>query len=1096
LEVDILQRTIAIIPLFLFFIILLIGPNPFPASGSDYEFEEVNLFEGGYDPPEESNRVYETNFPKSSTRYIWCEVVLKNLLYSKRVHEHEIVCRFYDSDGNKLGDVAANVMIEPGWENVWVPQGLGWSEPGFWPGGTYEVQVIVDGKVEGGKEFAVFNDVPELEFEFLKFFESGEIIPEDAEFKYATRFPKSKTRYVNFLVGVKNLLWKTEDQRPLIFGRYFDSHDNLLAEVQASVNIPSSWENADIFNGWGWDEPGNWEEGTYRLEIVFGNKKISEETFTIYNDRNMEGSGKSQGEDSASLLIDIITEGVAYLEKGQYDRAVSQFSKAVKVDPGYVDAYYNRGLAYYSKGEYDRAISDYTRAIELFPQDFDAYFNRGLAHYGKGEYDRAISDYTQVIAINPADTQAYNNRGFLYYYKGEYDIAISDYTKAVDIDPGYTDAYYNRGLALYEKGDYDRASSDYSKVIELNPMDTDAYNNRGLIYYNRGQYDSALYDYSRIIEIDPGYIDAYFNRGLIYYNLKDYRKAAQDFKSVTELDPNDKEAADYLELSVGKNEIEKGTSRDKTIETDKPVPEMTGPKQKLSPESDKKEAERRVEIADVELYNIFPVLFKFYDENPVGRAVVKNSDSVTVTDVKLSFFVKRYMDLPKKIEAAKELRSGEEKTVDIYALFSDGVLEITEGTKVAGELILEYNYNGKVYERRRVETVRIYDRNATRWDDDRKAAAFVTAKDPVVLRFAKNSAGMISDRGSAAINKNLRTAIAFHSAMSLYEIGYVVDPLTPYKELSKNKAAVDFLQFPKQTLDYRAGDCDDLSILYSAMLESVGIETAFITIPGHIFVAFSVDMRPDEARMNFLRPDDLIFRDNKTWIPVEVTALNDGFLYAWQAGAKQWREAVARNNEGFYPVHDSWKMYEPVGLPGGTERIDFSARDELVSLYQKEVTKFIEREIYPKVIKLQTEIKNSDEDPDYINRLGVLYARYGLIERAEREFGKILDKDEGHIPALVNMGNVYFYEKDMDRALVYYEKAYENAPQNPTVMLGYARVNHELENYGIVRRVYDKLKKADPEMAMRFAYLELKGEEAKRAAGVAASTETLIWEED
>jgi tetratricopeptide (TPR) repeat protein len=564
---------------------------------------------------------------------------------------------------------------------------------------------------------------------------------------------------------------------------------------------------------------------------------------------------------------------------------------------------------------------------------------------------------------------------------------------------------------------------------------------------------------------------------------------------VTELDPKDTEASSYLELALSKKQINGAVKRDNGV-TLKPELEKPGPKSKPLEEGGKKEKGRRISIVDIEFDNIFPVLFKYYDENPIGRAVVRNSDDVPVTDVKLSFFVKRYMDLPKETVALDKLKSGEEKTIDIYALFSDGVLDITEGTKVACEVILEYTYEGKVYEKRRVETVRIYDRNATRWDDNRKAAAFVTAKDPAVLKFAKNIAGIISGKGSNAINKNLRMAMALHNAMYLYEIGYVVDPLTPYKELSKTKSAVDFLQFPKQTLDYRAGDCDDLSILYSAMLESVGIETAFITIPGHIFVAFSIDMRPETARAHFLRADELIFRDEKTWIPVEVTLLNDGFLYAWQTGAKQWREAVARENEGFYPIRDSWKMYEPVGLPVGGERIDFNARDKLLSAYLDEVIKFIEREIYPRVIKLQSEIKKSGGDSHQINRLGILYARYGLMDRAEREFNKILDKENDYVPALANMGNIYFFKKDMDKALEYYEKAYKNDPRKPTVMLGYARINHELENYGTVKRVYNKLKKADPDLALQFIYLELKGEDAVRAAGIGELTETLIWEED
>ncbi|HEB10626.1 MAG TPA: hypothetical protein ENI06_05370 [Spirochaetales bacterium] len=91
-------------------------------------------------------------------------------------------------------------------------------------------------------------------------------------------------------------------------------------------------------------------------------------------------------------------------------------------------------------------------------------------------------------------------------------------------------------------------------------------------------------------------------------------------------------------------------------------------------------------------------------------------------------------------------------------------------------------------------------------------------------------------------------------------MSYVIDPTTPYGEFSKDKLAIDFLQFPTQTLEYMAGDCYDLLILYSALLESVGVETAFITIPGHIFMAFSLNIQPADDRKRFLRPDELIFK--------------------------------------------------------------------------------------------------------------------------------------------------------------------------------------------------------------------------------------------
>ena len=180
-------------------------------------------------------------------------------------------------------------------------------------------------------------------------------------------------------------------------------------------------------------------------------------------------------------------------------------------------------------------------------------------------------------------------------------------------------------------------------------------------------------------------------------------------------------------------------------------------------------------------------------------------------------------------------------------------------------------------------TIQMYDRNAMTWDDNRKVASFVTAKDPVVLRFAKNIAGETRNSGSNAINTNFRIGMGLFQALDLYGINYVVDPKTPYEDFSKNKYSLDYLQFPSQTLTYKAGDCDDLSILYTALLKSVGIEAAFITIPGHIYAAVSLNMDPEEAKHTFNSSNDLIFRNENTWLPVEITMIHEGFLKSEKA---------------------------------------------------------------------------------------------------------------------------------------------------------------------------------------------------------------------
>ncbi len=87
--------------------------------------------------------------------------------------------------------------------------------------------------------------------------------------------------------------------------------------------------------------------------------------------------------------------GVVYFEKGQYDDAISDYTKALEINPRYAVAFNNRGNAYQGKGQYDQAISDYNKALEINPRFALAYYNRGLAYARKGQHDQAISDYNK-----------------------------------------------------------------------------------------------------------------------------------------------------------------------------------------------------------------------------------------------------------------------------------------------------------------------------------------------------------------------------------------------------------------------------------------------------------------------------------------------------------------------------------------------------------------------------------------------------------------------------------------------------------------------------------------------------------------------------
>ena len=211
-----------------------------------------------------------------------------------------------------------------------------------------------------------------------------------------------------------------------------------------------------------------------------------------------------------------------------------------------------------------------------------------------------------------------------------------------------------------------------------------------------------------------------------------------------------------------------------------------------------------IKISSSELKPVFPIFYKFYDTNPVGTVTISNPAKDLAKNVTVEFFVKQFMDNPKTCTEAFDLEAGAQKTVDLKALFTDSILTVSEGTKVSANVTVKWDTaDGRQESQQSVQTLTIYNRNALTWDDDRRAAAFVTSKDPEILRFARNIMNVLTDTKRFNLPQGFLAGMVMHEALADYRIQYIKDPSTAYEIKSKDAAAVDFLQFPRQTLDYR-----------------------------------------------------------------------------------------------------------------------------------------------------------------------------------------------------------------------------------------------------------------------------------------------------
>jgi WD40 repeat protein/tetratricopeptide (TPR) repeat protein len=470
-------------------------------------------------------------------------------------------------------------------------------------------------------------------------------------------------------------------------------------------------------------------------------------------------------------------------------------------------------------------------------------------------------------------------------------------------------------------------------------------------------------------------------------------------------------------------------------------------------------------LRNVSIQGVFPALYRSYAEHSIGQVTLQNTGSNTITGLSISFFVPGLMKAPTDALAPPALGVGQSLDVGVRAIFDSTVLDRSEGISVPAELAVSYSSGGKTWKEVVSRPIGILNRNALRWTDDRKVGAFMVINDPAFLRFSGQVMGMVDDATTAVLTRSFLSAVRLFAALRAADLRYVVNPSSPYESLSRDSTAIDFVRFPVETLDAKSGDCSDLSVLYDSLLESVGVETAYITTPGHIFTAFNLGMSPEQAARLFAKPDDIIARDGVTWIPVETTLIDQGFMKAWQTAAVEWREGKANGVAGFFTTREAWRQYAPSGFVG-SQPSAIPARDRVVELFTGELEAFRAAALAPRENEILSQLEKSPS-PVQENRLGVLYAQFGLLEKALQRFQNAISSN-GYLPAIVNAANVYSIQQDYGRALQLLKKAQEQEPDNARVLIALAFSLFQSGKEADARSAFERASKIDPAIALRY----------------------------
>jgi len=308
---------------------------------------------------------------------------------------------------------------------------------------------------------------------------------------------------------------------------------------------------------------------------------------------------------------------------------------------------------------------------------------------------------------------------------------------------------------------------------------------------------------------------------------------------------------------------------------------------------------RKIVVQNFNVNNIFPSYQSYYRRRGVGTISLKNITKKKLLDVVITFKIDgktagvlKLSELTpgKSIESETKLDAIPERVAGRYSMLSAEI---------------EYRSGGKFEKLSAHTPVILHNRNAIDWSKPESIGSFIDIENEALAKLSSKALSNVSKRP-----EDLFTTPELWKASSIYtsiwndSLKYVKDPV-----ITSFDSGIDTVQYPGQTLERLAGDCDDLTVLMSSLMESAGLATAVVVVPGHLLTAIDSGTLAGGHLLFGIDRSMFIEIDGALFIPVETTAPGISFADAWIRGA----EVVAKSNGNitYFRTREILKNYSP-----------------------------------------------------------------------------------------------------------------------------------------------------------------------------------------
>lgn len=186
-----------------------------------------------------------------------------------------------------------------------------------------------------------------------------------------------------------------------------------------------------------------------------------------------------------------LKSGERYAQQGKYEEARIQFTRALKVDPRFVEAYYQLGMSNVALHDWNGAFRALEEAQTLDEGRSDVKLELGQLYLASNNADLARAAANSLLQANPNNTAAYRLLGDALLAQNDQAGALDAFTKLLLLAPDQAVAQENVGLLLAKMQRYDKAEQHLRKAIEIDPTFVSGYLNLASFFRSRNRLSES-----------------------------------------------------------------------------------------------------------------------------------------------------------------------------------------------------------------------------------------------------------------------------------------------------------------------------------------------------------------------------------------------------------------------------------------------------------------------------------------------------------------------------------------------------------------------------------------------------------------------------